>query len=125
MFKSPLLSLALWWSLSFLISISTLIITAKCSYDPSNAGRGGAVVVTCSFFFIFPFYGLLAKKSSSLPVQEKEIGRWKTIFDLERNITLAAVAVTGTLFWGFADLFVGPVKRSFLVDMLPLFLCKI
>lgn len=89
----------LWGLLSLSIIIISFCVSIFLTRDPADAGRGGAVVVAISFYFI-----LQSRDVHPLVSSEDGKKHIQSLLDKEANRLLSLMSIVGTLAWGFLDI---------------------
>tara|TARA_R110000787_G_scaffold209044_1_gene319106 strand:+ start:8228 stop:8599 length:372 start_codon:yes stop_codon:yes gene_type:complete len=85
--------------IALIMIAASFLISVFITKNPSDAGRGGAVVVAMSFYFLLRSKHEIA--SSVPPDGQKYL---HTLLDKETNILVSIMSVLGTLAWGFMDI---------------------
>ena len=86
-------------ALSLLVIAASFYISVCVTKQPSDAGRGGAIVVALSFYFLLH----PEKVDSSVP--QHGISHIEKLLQKEANLLISLMSVLGTLAWGFLDIF--------------------
>lgn len=83
---------------SLSIIVISFCISIWVTKNPSDAGRGGAVVVALSFYIILrPNHHV----HPSVPAEGRQ--HIQNLLQKETNLLLSCMSVLGTLAWGFLD----------------------
>jgi len=95
-----------------LFCIFGLLVALFITNNPADAGRGGAVTVMISFYFLFMDSDL--KESVVNIVKRRVYNDSEALGNIERNLSIyiekkrnryiSFCGVCGTLFWGFGDI---------------------
>ncbi|MNG21518.1 hypothetical protein D3C84_1058960 [compost metagenome] len=84
---------------SLSIIVISFCIAILVTKNPNDAGRGGAIVVAMSFYFILrPDHHVHPR----VPLDGQR--HVKTLLEKEDNILLSFMSILGTLAWGFLDI---------------------
>ncbi|MGA4472906.1 hypothetical protein ACPA2M_08020 [Ectopseudomonas chengduensis] len=91
--------LVLLASFSLIIILIGFFVSIYVTKNPNDAGRGGAVVVALSFYFI-----LRPNHHVHSYVPEADRPYIQGLLEKETAILLSFMSVIGTLAWGFLDI---------------------